>query len=117
MVPESSPEEGFVLEVSGDLGVQRKPPRTLVLLGRSGNGKSATGNSILGRQAFKSKRHASGVTTVCELQSATLPNGQILNVIDTPGNERKGKHQANESFIYDVYNVKHVNLDWCCRSV
>ncbi|VVB08659.1 unnamed protein product [Arabis nemorensis] len=85
MVPESSPEEKSVLEVSCDLVVQQKPSRTLVLLGRSGNGKSATGNSILGTQAFKSKRCASGVTTACELQSSTLSNGQILNIIDTPG--------------------------------
>ncbi|XP_010424477.1 PREDICTED: immune-associated nucleotide-binding protein 8-like [Camelina sativa] len=58
-----------------------RPARTVILVARSGNGKSATGNSILGRQAFKSKGRASGVTTICELQSSTLPNGQILNVI------------------------------------
>ncbi|CAH2070617.1 unnamed protein product [Thlaspi arvense] len=84
VVSESSPEDGSILEIACDLGLQQKPTRTLVLVGRSGNGKSATGNSILGRKAFKSSRCASGVTTACELQSTTLPNGQILNVIDTP---------------------------------
>jgi putative ribosome biogenesis GTPase RsgA len=60
-------------------------PRTLVLFGRTGNGKSVTGNSILGEKVFKSKSSSSGVTDTCELQSTVLRDGHIINVIDTPG--------------------------------
>ncbi|XP_030010116.1 GTPase IMAP family member 8-like [Sphaeramia orbicularis] len=57
---------------------------TFILLGNSGAGKSASGNTILGRTAFESKQSFSSVTTeISEQAGAVL--GKQISVIDTPG--------------------------------
>ncbi|KAK6787260.1 hypothetical protein RDI58_015785 [Solanum bulbocastanum] len=70
---------------SDDCQISINEERTLLLVGRTGDGKSATGNNILGTKAFKSMHCSSCVTTACQLHTTQLQDGDILNVIDTPG--------------------------------
>ncbi|XP_068448153.1 uncharacterized protein [Clinocottus analis] len=56
----------------------------LVLLGRSGAGKSAAGNNILGREGFASRPDSfSSITRECEKKKA-LVEGRRVAVVDTP---------------------------------
>ncbi|XP_076129253.1 GTPase IMAP family member 8-like [Alosa pseudoharengus] len=73
---EISSLRGCNQEITGDIRI--------VLLGKTGQGKSATGNTILGGSKFEDRLAPNSVTTACQKATAMVSGRQIV-VVDTPG--------------------------------